>query len=221
MLPQQELSCGGGGDKQRAPPDTRQPVSGQQLQEEPRRGTRRRRHGWGRQGGRGRKRGGGRWVSGHHHHHHHHHHQLQRPAPGGVMSLRPVNIKGNRVRGMRAPKNTNQFLMHEKYQLLHMRSDSVGTDSSSGSDSDVDFTDMDSYLGVLENARGALLDSPDPHSSRSPVRLFPHQQQQVCVFCPAEESLQYFPSEDDVLQSQDFMQKDFVEFCDTLTQHTS
>uniref|UniRef100_W5N8Z4 Coiled-coil domain-containing glutamate-rich protein 1-like n=1 Tax=Lepisosteus oculatus TaxID=7918 RepID=W5N8Z4_LEPOC len=100
--------------------------------------------------------------------------------------------------GMRAPRNTNQFLMHEKYQLLHMRSDSVGTDS--GSDCEVDFTDMDSYLGVLENARGALMDSPDPSPPPS-ARL-----------SPREESMQYFPSEDDVLQSEDFMQKDFIEF---------
>lgn len=124
------------------------------------------------------------------------------------MSLRPVNIKGNRARGMRAPKNTNQFLMHEKYQMLHMRSDSVGSDSGSSSDSEVELTDMDSYLGVLENARGALLDSPNPHSSTAPPG-------QIVVL--HEDSMQYFPSEDDLKQSQNFMQRDFVEFCDILT----
>ncbi|KAI9549100.1 hypothetical protein NQZ68_003635 [Dissostichus eleginoides] len=116
---------------------------------------------------------------------------------------------------MRAPKNTNQFLMHEKYQMLHMRSDSVGSDSGSSSDSEVELTDMDSYLGVLENARGALLDSPNPHSSTAPPG-------QIVVLHEdslrlQEDSMQYFPSEDDLMQSQNFMQRDFVEFCDILT----
>lgn len=145
------------------------------------------------------------------------------------MSLRPVNVKGNRARGMRAPKNTNQFLMHEKYQMLHMRSDSVGSDSgsSSGCDSDTELTDMDSYLGVLENARGGLLDSPNAHGSKSPPGQFlvvRAQQAQQAQQRPEEESLriqedsmQYFPSEDDLIQSQNFMQRDFVEFCDILT----
>lgn len=129
------------------------------------------------------------------------------------MSLRPVNVKGNRARGMRAPKNTNQFLMHEKYQMLHMRSDSVGSESGSSSDSDTELTDMDSYLGVLENARGGLLDSPNPHSSKTPpgqILVLQEERQQ-------EDSMQYFPSEDDLIQSQNFMQRDFVEFCDILT----
>lgn len=176
--------------------------------------------------------GGGQQPRGRNHHHQqqqqhpqrhhpysHHHHppnfQMQ------VMSLRPVNVKGNRARGMRAPKNTNQFLMHEKYQMLHMRSDSVGSDSgSSSSDSDTELTDMDSYLGVLENARGGLLDSPNAHGSKSPLGQFLLVQAER----PGEESLriqedsmQYFPSEDDLIQSQNFMQKDFVEFCDILT----
>ncbi|MBN3325795.1 CCER1 protein, partial [Atractosteus spatula] len=141
-----------------------------------------------------------------------------RPAswPPGAVSLRPVNVKGNRAPGMRAPRNTNQFLMHEKYQLLHMRSDSVGTDS--GSDCEMDFTDMDSYLGVLENARGALMDSPDlsppPSAGLSPRQLAKRQQRPFFGFgdIHQEESMQYFPSEDDVLQSEDFMQKDFIEF---------
>uniref|UniRef100_A0A3Q1HE75 Uncharacterized protein n=1 Tax=Anabas testudineus TaxID=64144 RepID=A0A3Q1HE75_ANATE len=160
--------------------------------------------------------GGGGWQKGRNHHHPHpqRHHQsrhIQRP----VLSLRPVNVKGNVARGMRAPKNTNQFLMHEKYQMLHMRSDSVGSDSGCSSDSDLELTDMDSYLGVLENARGALLDSPNPHGSTTPPRHFlvlhedsPRMQ---------EDSMQYFPSEDDLMQTQNFMLRDFVEFCDILT----
>lgn len=138
------------------------------------------------------------------------------------MSLRPINVKGNRARGMRAPKNTNQFLMHEKYQMLHMRSDSVGSDSGSSSDSDMELTDMDSYLGVLENARGALLDSPNPHGSTTPPGqiLVLHEdglQLQADSLRLQEDSMQYFPSEDDLIQSQNFMQRDFVEFCDILT----
>lgn len=121
-------------------------------------------------------------------------------------SLRPANVRGKRAPGMRAPRNTNQFLMHEKYQLMHIRSDSVGTDS--GSDYDLDPEDMDSYLGVLENAWGALLDSPDPELPS------------MCFGPPGfsnmdhEDSLQYFPSENDVLESEDFMQRDFKQFCD-------
>ncbi|KPP76231.1 coiled-coil domain-containing glutamate-rich protein 1-like [Scleropages formosus] len=128
-------------------------------------------------------------------------HRLGPWLPGNV-SLRPINNQGSRAPGMRAPRNTNQFLMHEKYQMMHMRSDSVGTDS--GSDCDMDFTDMDSYLGTLENARGALMDAlvDGPKSLMSPVLR--------------EESMQYFPSEDDVMQSEDFMQKDFIEFCSAL-----
>ncbi|XP_074529335.1 uncharacterized protein LOC141792747 [Halichoeres trimaculatus] len=170
----------------------------------------------------GRRTGGGGWPRGRNHHQHQQHPQRHHPfnsqprhLHGQVMSLRPVNVKGNRARGMRAPKNTNQFLMHEKYQMLHMRSDSVGSDSGSSSDSDVELTDMDSYLGVLENARGALLDSPNPHRSTTPPR-------QIVVLHEdslrlQEDSMQYFPSEDDLLQSQNFMQRDFVEFCDILT----
>lgn len=139
------------------------------------------------------------------------------------MSLRPANVKGNRAPGMRAPRNTNQFLMHEKYQLMHMRSDSVGTDS--GSDCELDcFTDMDAYLGVLENARGALMDSPDfpsPPTARFTARpgtaSLGVECRGIAIFSFAqadqEESMQYFPSEDDVLQSEDFMRKDFNAFC--------
>lgn len=133
--------------------------------------------------------------------------------------LRPVNIKGNRAPGMRAPRNTNQFLMHEKYQMMHMRSDSVGTDS--GSDCEMDFADMDSYLGVLENARGALMDSLE--LSPPPLGLFCPPQLVKCdafafdfAVLDQEESLPYFPSEDDANQTEDFMQRDFNEFCDTI-----
>lgn len=194
----------------------------------------RRRRGWSKSC-RGRLQGrralGGRWSRGRNHqnqqHHPHHHHprHLQRP----MMSLRPINMKGNRVRGMRAPKNTNQFLMHEKYQMLHMRSDSVGSDSGCSSDSDTELTDMDSYLGVLENARGALLDSPNPYGPTTPPGQFlvlhenslhlqgDNRQLREDSLHLHEDSMQYFPSEDDLMQSQNFMQRDFVEFCDILT----
>lgn len=171
----------------------------------------------------GRKTGGEGWPGGRNHqppqrHRPYHRRHLQRP----VMSLRPVNVKGNRARGMRAPKNTNQFLMHEKYQMLHMRSDSVGSDSGSSSDSDTELTDMDSYLGVLENARGGLLECLDPHSSKTPPGEILVLQEgrlrlQEDSLRLQEDSMQYFPSEDDLNQSQNFMQRDFVEFCDILT----
>ncbi|XP_028303406.1 uncharacterized protein LOC114463805 isoform X2 [Gouania willdenowi] len=187
------------------------------------------------------------WPKQHHHRHpHHHHRHLQRPK----MSLRPLNVKGNRARGMQAPKNTNQFLMHEKYQMLHMHSDSVGSDVHAHSESDVELTDMDSYLCVLENARGALLDSPNPHGPSAPspgpflhlhpdslhlhqdslhlhqdsLHLHPdklhlHQDKlhlQENILRLQEDSMPYFPSEDDLMQSQNFMQKDFVEFHELL-----
>lgn len=197
----------------------------------------RKKHGWskscrGRLQGRRMSRGG--WPKGrnhhhyhHHQHHHHHHHPRHHQKP--ALSLRPVNVKGKRVRGMQAPKNTNQFLMHEKYEMLHMRCDSVGSDSGCSSDSDMELTDMDSYLGVLENARGALLDSPNPYGSTSPPGPFVVlHEDPLCMHEGSlllhesslrlqEESMQYFPSEDDLMQSQNFMQKDFVEFYDILT----
>ncbi|KAM3622352.1 uncharacterized protein V6R79_023585 [Siganus canaliculatus] len=132
------------------------------------------------------------------------------PRPQPPLHARATAL---RARGMRAPKNTNQFLMREKYQLLHMRTDSVGSDSGCSSDSDPELTDMDSYLGVLENARGALLDgsTTPPAGQDGGVRV---QEGGVRV---QEDSMQYFPSEDDLLQSHNFMQRDFVEFCDILT----
>ncbi|XP_040060677.2 uncharacterized protein LOC120835646 [Gasterosteus aculeatus] len=187
----------------------------------------RRKHGWskscrGRQQGR-RTGGGGGWPRGRNHQqhpqrhqpHHHQYHHAPRHFPRPVGSLRPVNVKGNRAKGMRAPKNTNQFLMHEKYQMLHMRSDSVGSDSGSGSDSDVELRDLYSYLSALENARGALLDSTDPHGPVPPAGQMVVLQEDSLR--PQEDSMQYFPSEDDLIKSQNFMQRDFVEFCDILT----
>uniref|UniRef100_UPI00398EE5F2 coiled-coil domain-containing glutamate-rich protein 1 n=1 Tax=Pristiophorus japonicus TaxID=55135 RepID=UPI00398EE5F2 len=35
--------------------------------------------------------------------------------------LRPVNVNGKRAAGMRAPRDTTQFLRHEKYQELLRR----------------------------------------------------------------------------------------------------
>lgn len=142
-----------------------------------------------------------------------------------LLSLRPVNMMG-----MRAPRNTNQFLMREKYQLMHLRSDSVGTESG-GSDCEMDPLDMDSYLGVLENARGALMDCPGAEESSPspalPLSPFPAGLSKQaaglrffggCVEAGVlqEESLQYFPSEDDVIESEIFMERDFHEFCSTV-----
>lgn len=146
--------------------------------------------------------------------------RCSRPTrPRVLLSLRPLNLMGKRAPGMRAPRNTNQFLMGEKYQLMHLRSDSVGTESG-GSDCEMDPLDMDSYLGVLENARGALMDCPasgdsPPAALPSPPpppprpRCFGGGLEAVLQ----EESLQYFPSEDDVIESELFMERDFQEFC--------
>lgn len=110
---------------------------------------------------------------------------------------------------MRAPRNTNQFLMREKYQLMHLRSDSVGTESG-GSDCEMDPLDMDSYLGVLENARGALMDAVEDTRTCGPAASSPPA---PGWGPPQEESQQYFPSEDDVIESELFMERDFDEFC--------
>lgn len=107
---------------------------------------------------------------------------------------------------MRAPRNTNQFLMREKYQLMHLRSDSVGTESG-GSDCEMDPLDMDSYLGVLENARGALTGPAEDAPPR------PAEPPPAAPLLAQEDSQQYFPSEDDVLESELFMERDFLEFC--------
>uniref|UniRef100_A0A6I8PS74 Uncharacterized protein n=1 Tax=Xenopus tropicalis TaxID=8364 RepID=A0A6I8PS74_XENTR len=116
----------------------------------------------------------------------HGHQPYTRPR---ARSLRPVNMMGNRAPGMRAPRNTNQFLMSEKYQMLKLRSDSVGTECSGGSDSEMDPLDMDSYMGVIGIFLGPLLE------------------------LRGECSEQYFPSENDVIESENFMEKDFQEFC--------
>ncbi|KAE8611721.1 hypothetical protein XENTR_v10012574 [Xenopus tropicalis] len=174
----------------------------------------------------------------------HGHQPYTRPR---ARSLRPVNMMGNRAPGMRAPRNTNQFLMSEKYQMLKLRSDSVGTECSGGSDSEMDPLDMDSYMGVLENAHGALLEHPEsgvigifcsPSSSPSNSCWSPFQEdgdtraprrcdkltpptRSPCPFrgvgplleLRGECSEQYFPSENDVIESENFMEKDFQEFC--------
>ncbi|XP_038668535.1 uncharacterized protein wu:fb55g09 [Scyliorhinus canicula] len=130
-------------------------------------------------------------------------HQHQSTVPQGVR-LRPVNVRGNRAPGMRAPRNTNQFLMHEKYQLMHMRSDSTGSDS--GSEIELDM-DIDSYLGVLENARGALDCTMSPLCDDNLLRFRFFEQ------VDHDQSMQYFPSEDDVVKSERFMRRDFAAFC--------
>ncbi|XP_066553946.1 uncharacterized protein LOC136733469 [Amia ocellicauda] len=215
MLWEEELTmCGKGMMSQWGPAIATQP--GPKLQDDCGRAASKPR--WHKRGRRPSYRGQKGRAPAHYKPYYYYNHKPDRAAlrPSGL-SLRPVNIQGNRAKGMRAPRNTNQFLMHEKYQLMHMRSDSVGTDS--GSDCELDFTDMDSYLGVLENARGGLMDSPD--LSPRPAARFcarpPAKRQPLPVFSfgelAQEESLQYFPSEHDVLQSEDFMQRDFIDFC--------
>ncbi|KAJ1109678.1 hypothetical protein NDU88_007038 [Pleurodeles waltl] len=174
----------------------------------------------------GRKGGGGRAVPPHQ--------PYPAVVPGPlrrVPRLRPINLEG-----MQAPLNTNQFLMQEKYQLMHLRSDSVGsTESGDGSDCEMDPLDMDQYLYVLENAHGALLDEespPQPGKRRrrgEEVPPSPHRttDQQIDLFIGSflvpelllqeDSSMQYFPSEDDVLQSEQFMERDFQEFCSKIS----
>lgn len=194
-----------------------------------------RRGGGGRPGGHHRRRGRHPSFSRTHGRYHYQQQQQQTKAwprchrptrPRVLLSLRPVNMMGKRAPGMRAPRNTNQFLMREKYQLMHLRSDSVGTESG-GSDCEMDPLDMDSYLGVLENARGALMDCPaaedsPPRRARPlapPAADLPSQAPGLRFLGSClegvlqEESLQYFPSEDDVIESEIFMEKDFQEFC--------
>ncbi|MEE6519482.1 hypothetical protein FKM82_031332 [Ascaphus truei] len=205
--------------------------------------------GWGEPEGRGscrsrwQRRGAGRNQRSKHWHPPYNH----RPR---ALSLRPVNMMGNRAPGMRAPRNTNQFLMREKYQLLKLRSDSVGNECSGGSDCEMDPLDMDSYLGVLENAHGALLEPPEVggSSSSSPLsppscwsllrrggggdrargrgekKLAPPTQAPqllrgggAILELRGECSEQYYPSEDDVIESENFMERDFHEFCSKIT----
>ncbi|KAM4654404.1 uncharacterized protein AAGF69_010700 isoform 1-T2 [Amazona ochrocephala] len=188
---------------------------------EPRRGGSRSRWPPGRRGrhpGVSRKLLGSRTHS--HYQHWQHQQQLQQHCrafrrcqrPRVLLSLRPVNVLGRRAPGMRAPRNTNQFLMREKYQLMHLRSDSVGTESG-GSDCEMDPLDMDSYLGVLENARGALMEcTGEARPASSPSARCPTGTG-AAAGPLQEESQQYFPSEDDVIESELFMERDFDEFC--------
>ncbi|KAJ0002645.1 hypothetical protein NQD34_007794 [Periophthalmus magnuspinnatus] len=133
-------------------------------------------------------------------------------VPRRPVSLRPVNMHGQRAKGMRAPENTNQFLMTEKYRLQAMRSDSV--DSGSDASSDAELTDMDSYLGAWENAHGALL---DPESAEDAPEDAPGTAGTVLFWDMNEDSAQYFPSEDDLNLSDNFMHRDFAEFCRKVT----
>ncbi|CAM9365116.1 unnamed protein product [Bubo scandiacus] len=228
MLRRAELMVCGGGGARRPPwePARGEGLPGAALPPplkggEPRRGGSRSRWPPGR---RGRQPGVSRKLLGSRTHSHLQHSQQQlqqqhcrafrrchRPArPRVLLSLRPVNVLGRRAPGMRAPRNTNQFLMREKYQLMHLRSDSVGTESG-GSDCEMDPLDMDSYLGVLENARGALMEcAGEPSPAARPPAARP------AAGPPPEESQQYFPSEDDVMESELFMERDFHEFCSSI-----
>ncbi|KAK7902224.1 hypothetical protein WMY93_018993 [Mugilogobius chulae] len=140
-------------------------------------------------------------------------------VPRRPVALRPVNVRGHRARGMRAPENTNQFLMTEKYRLQALRSDSV--DSGSDASSDTELTDMDSYLGAWENAHGALLDADNAEEVCAPrsvrTRLVVDVIEDSLVLGVNEDSSQYFPSEDDLNLSDNFMHRDFAEFCREVT----
>lgn len=183
------------------------------------------------------------------------------------LTLRPVNVRGHIAKGMRAPENTNQFLMTEKYRLNSLRSDSV--DSASDSDTEHELTDMDTYLCAWEDAHGALLDQDtegilgerdrqrctertlwdkgerggrgdkwdrDRQSSVHSLRTvgdrgtvdscnrkdrdrLPPSQTTVrsLLSLQDEDSVQYFPSEDDLNLSDNFMHRDFTEFCHMVT----
>lgn len=86
---------------------------------------------------------------------------------------------------------------------MHMRSDSTGNDSGSEIELDID---IDSYLGVLENARGGL-----DYTTSLPCddNLLHFEFESV----DQDQSIQYFPSEDDVVKSERFMLRDFAAFC--------
>uniref|UniRef100_A0A4W3IL68 Uncharacterized protein n=1 Tax=Callorhinchus milii TaxID=7868 RepID=A0A4W3IL68_CALMI len=70
-----------------------------------------------------------------------------RPELGAL--LRPVNLNGKRAPGMRAPKNTTQFLMHEKYQELKRQAAAQCPKHWEG-DSMLD------YLSYFEYSRGSF-----------------------------------------------------------------
>ncbi|KAL8194666.1 UNVERIFIED_CONTAM: hypothetical protein K2H54_028433 [Gekko kuhli] len=108
-------------------------------------------------------------------------------------------------------------------ELMHLRLDSVDI-KSGGSDCEMDLLDMDSYLGILENARGVLLDCPA--SKESPPTLALSLTAGVLSSQPLrlrsfggdlkamlqEESLRYFLSQDDFIESELFMERNF-QFC--------
>uniref|UniRef100_A0A8C6X017 Uncharacterized protein n=1 Tax=Neogobius melanostomus TaxID=47308 RepID=A0A8C6X017_9GOBI len=127
--------------------------------------------------------------------------------------LRPVNVRGHSAKGMRAPENTNQFLMTEKYRLHALRSDSVDSDV----DSDAERADLDAYLCAWEDAHGALLD-PDTTGTEGDWRDRLQAAGTFLCLDINEDSAQYFPSEDDLNHSDNFMDRDFAEFCHTCSE---
>lgn len=142
-------------------------------------------------------------------------------VPRRPVALRPVNVRGHSAKGMRAPENTNQFLMTEKYRLHALRSDSV--DSSTDSD-EHELTDMDTYLGAWEDAHGALLDPEIQEREETGVRGGSQRREgrgthawTLLFQDNDEDSAQYFPSEDDLKLSDNFMHQDFTEFCHLVT----
>ncbi|XP_067856131.1 uncharacterized protein wu:fb55g09 [Heptranchias perlo] len=64
--------------------------------------------------------------------------------------LRPVNVNGKRAPGMRAPRNTTQFLMHEKYQELKKQAADCPNYWEEEGDSMLD------YLSYFEHSRGGF-----------------------------------------------------------------
>uniref|UniRef100_A0A8C6V4C1 Uncharacterized protein n=1 Tax=Neogobius melanostomus TaxID=47308 RepID=A0A8C6V4C1_9GOBI len=125
--------------------------------------------------------------------------------------LRPVNVRGHSAKGMRAPENTNQFLMTEKYRLHALRSDSVDSDV----DSDAERADLDAYLCAWEDAHGALLDPDTTGTEWTGNRRDRRGRERGTEGQWGEDSAQYFPSEDDLNHSDNFMDRDFAEFLES------
>ncbi|XP_067906382.1 uncharacterized protein wu:fb55g09 [Heterodontus francisci] len=106
--------------------------------------------------------------------------------------LRPVNINGKRAPGMRAPRNTTQFLMHEKYQELKKQAADCPSYWQEEGDG------MIGYLFYLDHSRGGL-----EQTNTESLKSGEHGQLSQSV------PEQYSSAEKDVDRTETFLKRNF------------
>ncbi|XP_038636413.1 coiled-coil domain-containing glutamate-rich protein 1-like [Scyliorhinus canicula] len=95
--------------------------------------------------------------------------RAQNPIDFGAL-LRPVNINGKRAPGMRAPRNTTQFLMHEKYQELRKQAITFPGYWHEEGDGVIDYLPHVEHLhGSREQTNAESLNVGPPERHKKPV----------------------------------------------------